>query len=506
MKLSKLMISGAEKPVADGLKEAMELPEKVLQFGTGVLLRGLPDYFIDKANKQGLFNGRILVVKSTDSGGTDAFAEQDGLFTQCIRGIQNGMKMEEDIINCSISRVLSAKTEWDEILNAASNPHMQVVISNTTEVGITLVKDDIHAAPPVSFPGKLLAFLYKRYSVFNGDVDKGMVILPTELIPDNGNKLKEIVFELAAQNNLPVPFIAWLQNANHFCNTLVDRIVPGKLSDADKQVVENKMGYTDDLMITSESYSLWAIESSEQLVVDALSFVRAGEGVVIAPDINKFRELKLRLLNGTHTFTSGLAHIAGIHTVKEAMDNEAVSGYIENLMLEEIAPMIVTKNLSEEEAAKFSQQVMDRFRNPHIEHKWLSICVQYSSKIKMRTLPVLTKYFNNNDDIPVLMTLGIAAHLLFMNCTQKGDGKFYGKINGAEYLVQDDNAAWFAAKWENGYHASLVKEILSDSNFWGYNLDQLPGFTTAVNENLISLMNGEVFKLLKEYQSEKLRV
>src|SRR3954465_292724 len=205
-----------------------ELPEKVLQFGTGVLLRGLPDYFIDKANRQGIFNGRIVVVKSTSQGDSSAFDEQDGLYTICVRGIENGKKVEENIINASISRVLSAQNEWEQILQCANNPDLQVIISNTTEVGIQLVKDDIRQQPPVSFPGKLLAFLYKRFKAFDGSEQSGMVIIPTELIPDNGKKLESIVLELAHLNGLEGEFIEWLECCNHFCSSLVDRIVPGK--------------------------------------------------------------------------------------------------------------------------------------------------------------------------------------------------------------------------------------------------------------------------------------
>ncbi|MEO6540889.1 MAG: altronate oxidoreductase, partial [Ferruginibacter sp.] len=166
-----------------------ELPEKVLQFGTGVLLRGLPDYFIDKANKQGIFNGRIVVVKSTDGAGADAFEKQDGLYTICVRGINDGKKLEENIVCSSISRVLSAKNEWNKILECAHNPQLKIIISNTTEVGIELVQDDIRRYPPVSFPGKLLAFLYERFKAFAGSKQSGMVIVPTELILDNGKKL-----------------------------------------------------------------------------------------------------------------------------------------------------------------------------------------------------------------------------------------------------------------------------------------------------------------------------
>ena len=200
-----------------------KLPEKVLQFGTGVLLRGLPDYFIDKANKQGIFNGRVVIVKSTATGGTDAFQEQDGLFTHCIRGVETDKKIEENIINSSISRVLSANEQWNDVLQCAANPDLEIILSNTTEVGITLMPDDsIQSSPPVSFPGKLLAFLYKRFQIFNGDPAKGLIIIPTELIIDNGKKLESIVLELAHLNSVDPVFMDWLENNNHFCNSLVD--------------------------------------------------------------------------------------------------------------------------------------------------------------------------------------------------------------------------------------------------------------------------------------------
>src|SRR3954468_20427308 len=183
MILSRYTLKNITQPSVIVPDETMfELPEKVLQFGTGVLLRGLPDYFIDKANRQGLFNGRIVVVKSTSQGDASAFDKQDGLYTLCVRGLDNGKKVEENIINASISRVLSAQEEWEQILECAHSTHMQVIVSNTTEVGIQLVNDDIRRHPPTSFPGKLLAFLYERFRAFSGSAHSGMVIVPTELI------------------------------------------------------------------------------------------------------------------------------------------------------------------------------------------------------------------------------------------------------------------------------------------------------------------------------------
>lgn len=483
-----------------------ELPEKVLQFGTGVLLRGLPDYFIDKANKKGLFNGRIVVIKSTDSGGADAFSDQDGLYTHCVQGIVEGKKVEEKILNASISRVLAARSEWDEVLKCAANPDMQIIISNTTEVGITLVKDNVHASPPESFPGKLLAFLYQRFKVFQGDKTKGMVIIPTELITDNGKKLEAILLELAHQNGLETAFLDWLETYNYFCNSLVDRIVPGKLPAPQHQQMEADNGYRDGLMIMSEAYSLWAIESDNEQVKNILSFSKADAGVVIAPDINVFRELKLRLLNGSHTFSCGLAHLAGFGTVKQAMDDATFNAYISTLMLQEIVPAVTGNNISAEMARDFANKVLDRYRNPYIEHQWLSITVQYSSKMKMRNVPVLQKHYELHGSIPEYMALGFAAHLLFLKCTKADDGKYYGEFSGKKYLVNDDHAAYYANQWENTDGAALVQKVLSDSTFWGADLTKLPGFTEAVANKLDALVKKGAAAAMKSLQTDGVTV
>lgn len=505
MKLSQEIIKtiNAEQVQVPGANY-FELPEKVLQFGTGVLLRGLPDYFIDKANKQQVFNGRIVVVKSTNNSGADAFKSQDGLYTHCMRGFVNGRKVEENILNASISRVFSAVLEWDSVLECAADPNMQVIISNTTEVGIVLVKDDIRANPPVSFPGKLLAFLYKRYKYFNGDEAKGMVIIPTELIPENGKALEAILLELSAQNGLGPAFINWVKNANTFCNSLVDRIVPGRLSAAEQVEMEAKVGYKDELMIMSEPYRLWAIETKNDQVKEILSFHVTDEGVIIAPDINVFRELKLRLLNGSHTFTCGLAHLAGFKTVKQAMDNKVFATYISELMMQEIAPSITNADLSIGQAIDFASKVLDRYRNPFIAHHWLSITLQYTSKMAMRNIKLLKNYFERRGCVPEYMSLGLAGYLLFMKCEKAADGKYYGNLNGEPYQVNDDYAHWFSKKWDSHSIDQLVKSVFCDIELWGEDISELPGLVNAVTEKLVKLMNEGSEEMMHKLVSEKL--
>ena len=480
---------------------SFDLPEKVLQFGTGVLLRGLPDYFIDKANKQGIFNGRIVVVKSTDGGDATAFEKQDGLYTICVRGIEDGNKQEENIICSSVSRALSAKSEWNKVLECAHNPQLKIIISNTTEVGIELVQDDIRRHPPVSFPGKLLSFLYERYKAFEGSKQSGMVIVPTELIVDNGRKLEAIVTELAYLNGLEESFIDWLENSNKFCSSLVDRIVPGK-PDADKKSkIENEIGYSDELLIMTEVYRLWAIEGNEE-VAEVLSFAKADKGVVIAEDINLFRELKLRLLNGTHTLSCGVAFLSGFATVKEAMDDEHTGDYMSTVMQDEIAAAIPYKATAAQITA-FSVNCLDRFRNPFIEHQWLSITAQYSSKLMLRVVPVLNQYYALHNAVPEHIATGFAAYIYFMKAVKEEDGKYYGKLNGNYYPVNDAKAFYFYEKWQTTPTALMAVSVLRDVTLWDYDLSVLPGFAEAVQEKLNEIEETGMAGLIAPQHSKK---
>lgn len=502
MKLSPYTLKNITNPnISIPDEEIFELPEKVLQFGTGVLLRGLPDYFIDAANKVGIFNGRIVVVKSTSKGDTTAFDKQDGLYTLCERGIQNGKIVKQDIICSAISRVLNAQDDWTEILKCAHNENLQIIISNTTEVGIQLVKEDISKHPPVSFPGKLLAFLYERFTAFKGSNESGFVIIPTELITENGKKLEAIVLELAHLNSLEDEFIEWIENSNYFCNSLVDRIVTGMPDKAIRDEIESELGYSDDLLIVSEVYSLWAIEGNEK-IKNILSFAEADEGVVIEPDIDLYRELKLRLLNGTHTLTCGLAFLAGFDTVYNAMRDEKFSLFIEDLMRNEIAPSIPYE-IDDAVKQNFISKVLDRFRNPHIEHHWINITLNYTSKMRMRCIPLLMNYYKKKDAVPPLFSLGFAAYLCFMKAVKQKGKEYFGESDDKEYLIEDPSAERFYDIWKRNDIEEIVNEVLKDISIWDNDLSQLNGFLDSVKNNLNNILNKGMKPALQVFHFKK---
>ena len=468
----------------------LQFPEKVLQFGTGVLLRGLVDYLVDKANKQDIFKGRIVVVKSTD-GDAGAFGTQDGLFTTHIKGIAQGKPVDQHLVNASVSRVLQSNAEWKTILEAASQPALEIIVSNTTEVGIQYVEEDVTAGVPASFPGKLLAVLYERYR----RKLPGFVIIPTELIVDNGKVLKEIVIKLAAYNKLPECFIEWIGQGNRFCSSLVDRIVPGK----PKNIADSwqKAGYEDELWIEAEPFLLWAIEGDAG-VAQQLSFHQADERMLIAPSITPYREQKLRLLNGSHTAAVTLGYLSGLNTVYECMQDAYMRRFFETVVLEEILPTL--EGLGPQ-AAVFAKDVLDRFANPYIEHKLISITFQQSSKMNARNVQTLLRYREAKGLLPEKMLLGFASTLLFLKPAKEQNGKFQGQRGDAFYDITDDNAAVFAGHWKQvgkaGYPevSAMVREICADARLWQTDLNTLPGFADTVTDHLVGMMQNGV----KEY-------
>lgn len=367
------------------------LPEKVLQFGTGVLLRALPDFYIDIANKAGLFNGRVVLVKSTISPVEPAFHLQNGLFTHILRGVKEGKVIEVVHMNASISRVLHAINDWDVVLKMATSPDLEIVISNTTEVGIVYVEEKITGSVPTSFPAKLLAVLHQRFLHFKGDAEKGLIILPTELIDHNADQLKSIVNQLALYNTLSKDFLFWLANANHFCNTLVDRIVPGKLNPTAHREIENKLGYQDELMIMSEPFGLWAIEAKDPFVSKRLDFVNSSIGCLLVDNLHVYKELKLRLLNATHSFCCAYAIQSGFTFVREAMQDKEFNLFVGGLIKEIKTILFLDPLIPKQLIDDFADTVIDRFRNPYIDHQWKSISLHYSTKIKVRCLPLFKK-------------------------------------------------------------------------------------------------------------------
>jgi tagaturonate reductase len=440
-------------------EQLFALPERIIQFGTGVLLRGLPDYYIDKANKQGLFGGRIVVVKSTSSSGNDEFAAQDNLYTIGVIGYDGDQFIESYHINAAISQVINANTDWDLVLSKAANPDINIVISNTTEKGIEFVEERILATPPISFPAKLLAYIYARYQAIGFQENSSLTVLPTELINHNGEVLKGIVDQLIEYSKLDTNFTNWYKSKVSFHNTLVDRIVPGLPKTEFIQKYEDKIGYQDYCLLIAEPYNLWAIEGGEDLK-DKLSFAAIHQGIKITENIDKFKELKLRLLNATHSFTAGYALYHDLFTVSNAMSNEDFNKFILGVTDEIIS--VLPESISMEERIEFRNAVISRFRNPEIKHYWTSIILNYTDKFQVRCIPLIDNYISQNNKLPKYMMEGLKYFIRLSSPDSTSEGKYFKEVNGQSILLNDPQSADIFQRLQTLDQSAFMQDILQN--------------------------------------------
>lgn len=441
----------------------LHLPEKAIQFGTGAFLRGFIEYFIDEANRQGHFNGRIVAVGSTGSGRDKILGKQDGLYTLAIRGIENGEARSEYLQISSLSRALAASTEWHQVLECAKNPELQFIFSNTTETGIRYDETDSPGpAAPRSFPGKLTSLLHARARHFNYAPDAGVIVLPCELIENNGATLKAIVLQLAVLWKLEPEFTRWLEEAVPFCNTLVDRIVPGEPDGPSLEEAWNDLGYSDELLTVCEVYRLFAIEATAD-VAKRITFAAADPNVIVADDIRPYRQRKLRLLNGTHTISVPAALLSDCVLVSEAVNDEHVGPFMQRVLFGELVPS--TDVVAAED---FARQVLDRFSNPYIKHALIDITLQQTLKMRVRVVPAILDYAKRTGHAPAALALGFAAYLIY--------------VRDAEALRADDEAGKVRALVAGLDLEQGVARACAARQLWGADLSAVPGFVERVTE------------------------
>ena len=460
-------------------------PLKVLQYGEGNFLRAFVDYMLDIANEKELFNGDVAIVKPITFGSLETLRLQDHLYTVCLRGKAGGQVITQNRAVTCVGQVVDAQEEYEDYIALSKEPALAFVVSNTTEAGIVFdASDDFAACPPKTYPGKLTQFLFRRYEHFQGAKDKGLIILPVELIENNGGKLKDCVLRLIETWKLPKSFLHWIEDSCVFCSTLVDRIVTGYPKDTIQEYWE-ELGYEDKLLAACEPFALWVIESPKD-IADKLPLDKAGLPVVFTRDQRPYRERKVRLLNGAHTATVLGAYLMGMEIVGECMADPDIRRFMEAAVYGEISP---TVPLPVAEVKNFADSVFERFENPFIRHALLSIALNSVSKWKSRILPSLLDSYKANGRLPKCLAFSFAALLAFYTIRQQADGSYAGtRPDGSLYPVQDDlPALQFMAEQSVKTTGEYVLAVAANTAFWGRDLNAVPGFVDAVSHYLDSI-------------------
>ncbi|MBQ7776985.1 MAG: tagaturonate reductase [Lachnospiraceae bacterium] len=454
-----------------------ERPIKVVQFGEGNFLRGFVDYMIDVANEQGKFNGDIVLIKPIEFGNLDMFHKQECQYTVSLRGNVDG---EAKIINrvvTSVADAVDAINEYEKYMGLAEIDTLRFVVSNTTEAGIVYDDTDkFEYNPPKTFPGKLTKFLYHRFETFNGDKSKGLVMLPVELIDDNGIMLKKCVMQLIELWGLSDEFKAWVDEACVFTSTLVDRIITG-YPKATEEEEWKALGYEDHIMVTGEPFALWVIESAVD-ISEELPLPQAGLPVIYTDNQKPYKQRKVRILNGAHTSFVLAAYLAGKDIVRDSMQDDDIRNFMLKTIYDEVIP---TLSLPEDELKTFAGEVVNRFNNPYVDHALLAISLNSVSKWRARCMPSFLGYVEKMGKLPVHLTFSLAALMAFYTGTEIRGKALIGNRDGQEYQIMDDmNVLEFFSNNSGKETREFVTAFLGEEAFFGQNLNEVAGLTDAV--------------------------
>ena len=475
-------------------------PERVIQFGEGNFLRAFVDWIIWNMNQRTDFDASVVVVQPIENGMVDVLNGQDGLYHVNLQGRQAGEPVNTMTrIDC-ISRALNPYRQFAAFLALAEQPEVRFVVSNTTEAGIAFdASCSLKDAPASSYPGKLTQLLYRRYQTFRADATKGLIIMPCELIFQNGHHLKDCILryidlwreELGSDY---AGFREWFLRYNYVCSTLVDRIVPG-FPRRDIKDIQERISYADDLVVQGEIFHLWVIERAENMTCEdlrqAFPAERAGLNVLITDNEAPYHERKVTLLNGPHTVLSPVAYLSGVDIVRDACNHPVIGAYIHKVQFEEL---MQTLNLPMTELEAFAADVLERFNNPFVDHQVTSIMLNSFPKYKTRDLPGLKTYLQRRGVLPQGLVLGLAAIITYYRGGMRADG--------APIQPNDDPQimSLLSDLWRTGDVEQVARGVLAAKDLiWQEHgdLNEIPGLTTMLADFLSSIQQCGMIETVK---------
>lgn len=436
---------------------------KVAQFGEGNFLRTFVDLYFQTLNDEGA-DYEVHIIKPIERGSLDAFDQQKCRYHAVLRGMENEKATEKVYPISAVANAFSPFEEPEKYYALARDPQLQLIVSNTTEAGICYHDTDrFEDFASITFPAKLTKFLYERFCAGLG----GVYLLPVELIESNADALYRCVNDYITLWGLPEAFRLWNNRENHYCNTLVDRIVSGyPKTDELRAHITDLLGKEDALVSIGEPFGLWVVENKG----DIARYIKDGMHnieVILTADISYYKKRKVRVLNGSHTNLVAAGLILGKETVYDCMTDPALHTFFEDT-LSEIVPF-VSEDIKKTTA--FARDVEARFNNPFLHHALTGIALNSISKWKARVLPSFSDYYHKNGRVPRNMTVGFA-YLMYLYMT-----KYDTLCDEAIYL------AYFAG-------GKPLYDLMKSKDLWGEDLTRYAGFYEAVKAGVAEIEAG----------------
>lgn len=442
-------------------------PERIIQFGEGNFLRAFVDWIISQMDEHTDFNGSVVIVQPIEKGLVDLLNSQDGLYHVNLQGMDKGQTVNSFRLIDVVSRAINPYRDFEDYEKLAELPEVRFVISNTTEAGIAFDPScQLADRPASSYPGKLTQLLYHRFQYFKGDPQKGLIIMPCELIFQNGHVLKKTIEQYIDLWNLGEDFRKWFETACRVYATLVDRIVPG-FPKKDIDQIQQKLQYEDRMVVQGEAFHLWVIEAPEELE-NEFPARKAGLNVLFVPSEAPYHARKVTLLNGPHTVLAPVAFLSGVNIVRDACQHPVIGAFIREVMFNEL---METLDLPKPELMQFAEDVLERFNNPFVDHQVTSIMLNSFSKFATRDLPGLKVYLQRKNKLPEGIVLGLAAIITYYKGGVRADGTAYSPNDLPEIV------SFVQALWEKDDIREMAEKILAADWIWHEDLNKIPGLT-----------------------------
>ena len=464
----------ASAPLPEGVLtpryDRQQLQTRIVHFGFGAFHRAHQALLTDRVlNAQGgdwgiceisLFSGDRLMSQ---------LREQNHLYTV----LEKGANGNQAIIVGVVKECLNAKLDsLADIIEKFCEPQVAIVSLTITEKGYCIdpttgsldvsnpriIHDMQHPTEPHSAPGILVEALHRRR-------ERGLspfTVLSCDNIPDNGHVVKNAVLGMAEKR--AAELAAWIQQHVSFPGTMVDRIVPAATEESLDEITR-ELGVADPCAISCEPFIQWVIE--DNFVAGRPQWEVAG--VQMVDDVLPWEQMKLRMLNGSHSFLVYLGYLAGFQHISDCMQDSAFREAAYRLMINEQAPTLRITNV---DLSRYAASLIERFANPALKHRTWQIAMDGSQKLPQRMLEGIREHLTRGSNWP-LLALGVAGWMRYVSGVDDA---------GATIDIRDPLSEKIRLLVESSSDAERVSALLSLQEVFGTDLVKNPLFVQAIEQ------------------------
>ncbi|HHQ6618688.1 TPA: mannitol dehydrogenase family protein [Serratia fonticola] len=393
-------------------------------------------------------------------------------------------EMSADAWQCRVvgvvKQALHAQVDGlDAVFLALAQPEVAIVSMTITEKGYChspatgqlqldhplIVRDLANPHQPQSAVGVIVAALAQRKAAGQ----PAFSVMSCDNMPENGHVTRNVITAYAKA--LDPALATWIETYVTFPSTMVDRIVPAVTPDTLAQVAQQN-GVQDPAAVACEPFRQWVIE--DNFVAGRPAWEQAGAELV--SDVLPFEEMKLRMLNGSHSFLAYLGYLAGYPHISDCMQDEHYVKAARHLMLAEQAPTLNTPGTDLE---KYADSLLARYRNTALKHRTWQIAMDGTQKLPQRMLDSVRWHLANGSDFDCL-ALGVAGWMRYVGGKDE---------QGQPIDISDPLREEIARRVANSAEGEpRVMALLQMTSVFGRDLPDNQRFVNAVTSAYLALL------------------